>query len=144
MTINRFQFKARLTEDASSKQFESRYVINFNCAINEKYKNSKGEEVTDVTYVRVAYWTKGDGMLKYLKKGVDVYVEGKPKAKAWASGAEVKAQIEVTASVIDPFFNYKKDSAPSSDSNGSASSYSAPSNSNNDYSEPTPDDDLPF
>lgn len=142
MTINRFQFKARLTEDASSKQFDGRYVINFNCAINERYKNAKGEDVNEVTYVRVAYWVKSDNMVKYLKKGVEVYVEGKPKAKAWASGAEIKSQIEVTASVIDPFFNYKKDSAPSPDSSSSGASYSTPTNSS--YSEPEPEDDLPF
>jgi single-strand DNA-binding protein len=47
----------RLTKDAKvSTLSDSRQVVNFSVAINESYKNKKGDRVEQTTFFECAYW----------------------------------------------------------------------------------------
>jgi single-strand DNA-binding protein len=59
-------------------------VINFSVAHSEKFKDAQGNDKTKTTWVECAYWTERTGILPYLKKGTQVYVEGQPEVKTFA------------------------------------------------------------
>lgn len=63
------QFNGRLTADAKVNTTpNNRQVVNFDIAINDRYKNKSGDWVTTTTYIRCAYW-RSTAVSKILKKG---------------------------------------------------------------------------
>jgi single-strand DNA-binding protein len=73
-----------LTKDATTNKVGERTVINFTVAHNEKYKDASGEHKSKVTYVDCAYWSEKTAIVPYLKKGTQVYSEGKPEIKTYS------------------------------------------------------------
>lgn len=59
-------------------------VANFNIATSESYTNKNGERVTQTEWHRIECW---EGLAKiaqqYLKKGNQVYIEGKLRTEEW-------------------------------------------------------------
>lgn len=59
-------------------------VANFNIATSETYTNKNGERVTQTEWHRIECW---EGLAKiseqYLKKGNQVYIEGKLRTEEW-------------------------------------------------------------
>ncbi len=55
------------------------YIINFNIAVTQKYKDSNNVEVTQTDWFTVFLRRKkADTILPYLKKGNRVFVQGSP------------------------------------------------------------------
>ena len=79
------QIIGHLGKDAIVKEVNGKNVINFSVAHSEKYKNAQGEQVTKSTWAECAYWTDKTGVVPYLVKGAQVYVEGQPEADAYTS-----------------------------------------------------------
>jgi single-strand DNA-binding protein len=53
-------------------------VANFSVATNRKYTNGDGQEVKEVVWFKVSVWGKmAEACNNYLKKGGQVYVEGR-------------------------------------------------------------------
>lgn len=59
-------------------------VCNFRLATSEVYKNKNGEKVTTTEWHNVVLW-RGLAELaeKYVKKGTQLYVEGRIKTRSW-------------------------------------------------------------
>lgn len=59
-------------------------VANFNMATSESYTNKSGERVTQTEWHRIECW---EGLARiadeYLKKGSQVYIEGKLRTEEW-------------------------------------------------------------
>ena len=56
----------------------NRKLAKVSIAINESYKNAKGEKVTETQWHNLVAWGKtAEFMSKYLQKGSEVVVEGK-------------------------------------------------------------------
>jgi single-strand DNA-binding protein len=75
-------------------------VTNFSVAVNRSYRNSDGERVDQVTWLRVTCWGRlAETTNEYLKKGREVIVEAnRLDASAWLSAeGEARASLEVTA-----------------------------------------------
>jgi single-strand DNA-binding protein len=59
-------------------------VCNFRLATSEVYKNKNGERVTNTEWHNIVLW-RGLAELaeKYVKKGTQLYVEGRIKTRSW-------------------------------------------------------------
>ena len=89
-----------LGQDATVNSVNGKTVINFSVAHTEKYKKQDGEEVSNTTWVSCAYWTDRTNVASYLKKGTQIYVEGKPEAKIYmnaANQAQPQLHLRVTS-----------------------------------------------
>ncbi len=87
-----------LGKDAVVNQPNGKPVINFSIAHTEKWKDSKGEQQERTTWVECAYWTEKQGIVPYLKKGTQVWVEGVPEVRTYEtkdgkSGASLSLRI---------------------------------------------------
>ena len=87
------EITARITADAKVNTLQGeRQVVNFNVAINDRYKSKDSSEVKNVaTFIQCAYWinpaiakylTKGTLVELYGRIGVNAYkdMQGEPKA----------------------------------------------------------------
>ena len=92
----------RLGQDATANQVNGKSVINFSVAFSEKYKNADDVEVEKTTWVSCAYWTEKLNVVNYLKKGTNVYIEGKPEAKTYqnSSTKEIVPQLYARISYL--------------------------------------------
>lgn len=72
-------------------------VANFSIAISEKYKDrNSGETIENTEWVNIVLW-KGLAEIaeKYLKKGSQVYIEGKLKTRSWEKDGITRYTTEV-------------------------------------------------
>jgi single-strand DNA-binding protein len=59
-------------------------VCNFRLATSEIYKNKNGERVTSTEWHNVVLWRGlAEVAEKYIKKGSQVYIEGRIKTRSW-------------------------------------------------------------
>ena len=72
-----------LGKDASIGNANGKPVINFNVAHTDKYKDVQGVEQSKTTWIECAWWTEKHGIVPYLGKGTQVYVEGIPEVSSY-------------------------------------------------------------
>ena len=72
-----------LGKDATINEVNGKKVINFPLAHTEKWKDSTGTAKEKTVWLDCAYWTDRDGVMPYLKKGAQVYVEGVPDIRTY-------------------------------------------------------------
>jgi single-strand DNA-binding protein len=72
-----------LGNDAIVNSVNNKNVINFNIAHTEKFKNSEGVDVNKTVWINCSYWNEKLNIANYLKKGIQVYVEGVPSVKSY-------------------------------------------------------------
>lgn len=69
--------------DAEIKEFPSNQVISFSVAVSESYTDSKGEKITTTTWWEVSKWGNNTQIAQYIKKGGQIYIEGKPNNRVY-------------------------------------------------------------
>lgn len=72
-----------LGSDATLNVVNGKQVVNFNAAHTDKYKNQQGVETSKTTWISCNYWSDKVGIVPYLKKGTQVYLEGNIEAKTY-------------------------------------------------------------
>jgi single-strand DNA-binding protein len=135
-----------VTKDAEVRNFEnSRSAVNFDVAVNERYKDKQGQKVENTHFIRCVMWRDNTEIAKYILKGTKIYVEGKPEAEAYVN-REGKAVAVQKIRVDEVEFLGSPNRAP-----GQQQSASVPAGQGNGggghddaFLTPTPDDDLPF
>jgi single-strand DNA-binding protein len=66
-------------------------VCNFNIATSEKFTNKDGEKETRTEWHRVVTWARlAEICNEYLKKGKQVYIEGRLQTRSWEDPNGVK------------------------------------------------------
>lgn len=75
-------FIGRLGKDAEQKTISGTDVINFSVGVTETWKDKSGQKQSKTTWYECAKWGS-TGILPYLKKGTQVFVEGVPTADAY-------------------------------------------------------------
>jgi len=122
-----------VTKDAEVRSFDGgRSVINFDVAVNERYKDKNGQKQERTSYVRCAMWREITTIAQYITKGTKLYVEGSPDADAYIN-KEGKAVGNLKINVREVEF---LGGAKKTDSGAGSSSEDVPSQSAHD--------DLPF
>ena len=109
----KLQLIGNLGQDAVVNNVGGKNVINFSVAHTEKYKNAENTEVSKTTWVSCAYWTDKINLGNYLKKGTQVYLEGKPEAKNYVNGStnESVAQLHARVATLQ-LLSGKQEEAP--------------------------------
>jgi single-strand DNA-binding protein len=128
----KLQIIGNLGKDATTNNVNGKNVINFSVAHTEKFKDNTGAQREKTIWVECSYWTDKTGIVPYLKKGQQVYVEGTPEVRTYESNG--KSGASLTARVISvQLLGGKSQTAeqPTSQNNTN-------NNNNNDG------DDLPF
>jgi single-strand DNA-binding protein len=116
-------------------------VANFNIATSESYTNKNGERVTQTEWHRIECW---DGLAKiaeqYLKKGNQVYIEGKLRTEEWQDQqGNTRYTTKIRANSMTMLGGAPSQGQQNSQSNNQAQPQGQPALSG----EPV-EDDLPF
>ncbi|MFH6936014.1 single-stranded DNA-binding protein [Flavobacterium sp. FlaQc-30] len=131
----------RLTRDAQVRTLsDSRQVVNFSVAINESYKNRKGDRVEQTTFFDCAYWIS-PRVAEWLTKGTVVELTGMVSARAWKnSEGEPRAGLNFNASNIKLHGGGRKAGTAQETQSGKDSVQGE----NNKPNLKEPEEDLPF
>jgi len=106
----KLQTICRLGQDAIVNQVNGKNVINFNAAYSEKYKNQDGTEVNNTTWLNCAYWVDRTTIASYLKKGIQIYLEGKPDVRIYTNKqGQPVGQIQLKVTYIKLLSSNDKD-----------------------------------
>jgi len=108
MYLNKVMLIGNLTRDPELRQTQDgTAVCSFGLATNEKYKDKNGttQEITEFHNV-VVWGAQGENVAKYMRKGSQVYVEGKLRTTSWEQDGIKKYKTEVVASRVQ--FGYNK------------------------------------
>ncbi|MGL1888457.1 MAG: single-stranded DNA-binding protein [Reichenbachiella sp.] len=83
--VNKVILLGNLGKDPEVRHLENgRAVANFSIATSEVYKNKQGEKVTNTEWHNLVLWTPlAEIAEKYLKKGNQVYIEGKLTSRSY-------------------------------------------------------------
>lgn len=146
--VNKVFLIGRLGKDPVVKHFENGGAIaEFSIATNESYKDKDGnwKDITDWHNIKINNKFMVERAEKNLKKGMQIWVEGKIRTREYDDKDGVKRR---TTEIIVESYRMLGGKDASTDSVGN---YSAPtSNSNSPVREEAPsntsapDDDLPF
>ena len=134
--VNKVILLGNLGKDPEVRRLDDgRGVANFSLATSETYKNKSGEKVTNTEWHNIVLWSPlADIAENYLKKGSQVYIEGKISNRSYEDKDGVKKYIsEVVGREITLLGR-----APNSDSMNTQES------TNKENEESTVEDDLPF
>lgn len=128
-------------------------VCDFSMATNEKKRDKSGEMQEIATWFRITLWrNQAENAAKYLKKGSQVYIEGRLGVEEWTDrDGNNRQTLTVQASEMH-FLGGRQDSYSSSESSSSEPSsveFAGPANAPPKQQEgraasPAPDDDIPF
>jgi single-strand DNA-binding protein len=85
MSVNKTILLGNLGKDPEIRNLDNgKSVANFSIATSEKYKNKQGEKVTNTDWHNIVLWSPlAEIAEKYLKKGSQVYIEGKLTTRSY-------------------------------------------------------------
>ncbi|MCO6358879.1 single-stranded DNA-binding protein [Roseivirga pacifica] len=83
--VNKVILVGNLGKDPEVRHLDNgRAVANFSLATSETYKNKQGERVTNTEWHNIVLWTPlAEIAERFLKKGGQVYIEGKLTTRSW-------------------------------------------------------------
>lgn len=138
--VNKVILVGNLGKDPEIRVTESgRKVANFSLATTESYKDKNGERVDSTEWHNIAFWGPiADVIEKYLKKGSQIYLEGKLRTRSYEDKDKVKKYItEIIGQTMTML-------GRPGDGNSSGSKGAAVPETVNQSLTAEDDDDLPF
>lgn len=137
--INKVILLGNLGKDPEVKTLESgKKVASFSLATTESYKDKNGERQSNTEWHNISFFGSIVEVIeKYLKKGNQIYIEGKIKTRSWDDKDGVK---RYTTDIIGDKLTMLGGGSKSStgDSTAGSGTYTPPSTTTSD------EDDLPF
>ena len=93
--VNKAILLGNLGKDPEMRRLDDgRAVANFSIATSESYKNKAGERVTNTEWHNIVLWSPlAEIAENYLKKGSQVYIEGKISNRSYEDKDGVKKYI---------------------------------------------------
>lgn len=82
--MQKIQIIGNVGKDAEVKDFNGNQVISFPVAVSESYTDKQGQKVTNTTWFDVSKWGNSIAVSQYIKKGGQIFVEGKVNNRAYA------------------------------------------------------------
>lgn len=143
--VNKVILVGNLGKDPEVRHLENgTAVANFPIATSESYKDREGNRVDQTEWHNVVVWRKlAEIAESYLKKGSQIYLEGKLRTRSWD---DPQGNKRYTTEVVADTFTMlgKREDANGSQGGGNYQAPSTPQNNaaaNNTVQE---EDDLPF
>lgn len=154
MSVNKVILVGNLGRDPESRRTSSQMaVVTFSVATNERRKEASGNWVDHTEWHRVtAFGKTAEFCENYLKKGSQIYVEGKLRTNKWQDkDGNDRYTTEILASEVR-FVGNRRDNAANDDSPVNFGGGAAVANLKNAEqldpgpvdSAPFDDDDIPF
>lgn len=81
----KLQAIGHLGKDAVKNEVSGKTVLNFSVCHTEKFKDAQGNHKDKSIWIDCAYWTDKTGILPYLTKGAQVYVDGSPDIRTYTT-----------------------------------------------------------
>jgi len=141
MSVNKVILLGRVGADPEVKYMPSgNAVLNLSLATNRKFKNQESGNYEDKTeWHRVVFFNKpAETIGQYVKKGQQLYVEGRLQTRKWQDKDGVE---KYSTDIISDNFTFIGSKSDSVDTDNQSSK----NNDNFDQSSPAQqDDDIPF
>ncbi|HXS08972.1 MAG TPA: single-stranded DNA-binding protein [Candidatus Krumholzibacteria bacterium] len=121
-------------------------VANFNIATSERFNNKAGEKEERTEWHRIVAWGKlAEICQQYLKKGKQVYIEGRLQTRQWEDQQGQKRQTtEIVAQTMQMLGRAGEGGGPTGGGGGDFQSQDFGSPEPAPQGASTTDDDLPF
>jgi len=145
MSVNKVILIGRLGKDPEVRKInETTTVCNFPLATNESYKNQDGSYTEQTEWHNIVMWRGvAERAERILKKGANVFIEGKLRTRSWED--KEKHKRYTTEIVVENFqLLDKREGSPQSNGTENKGDSDSHHSSSSTISEPTFDDDLPF
>ena len=147
--VNKVILLGRLGKDPEVKYLESGVAVaNFSIATSEVYKDRNTEERKESTeWHNVVLWRGlAEVAEKYLKKGDQIYVEGKLKTRSWEKDGVTRYSTEIVGDNMNMLGGKQREEQPASasETNPQKDSAEQKEGSGDDASGDDASDDLPF
>ncbi|TAE67739.1 MAG: single-stranded DNA-binding protein [Bacteroidetes bacterium] len=82
--LNKISLIGHLGRDPEMREFSGNKVCSFSLAVTEKYTDREGKLVEKTEWFSVSFWSNlADIPMRYLKKGNQVYIEGKLSSREY-------------------------------------------------------------
>lgn len=132
MSLNKVQLIGFLGKDPELKQTQTGMsVANFSVATTERFTGKDGQNQERTEWHRIVAWNKtAENCAQYLKKGSQVYIEGKNSTRKWTDKNGVERYTTEVVAFIVQFLDRKEKSEGTR-----AEEFNPP---------PVGDDDVPF
>ncbi|MDX2195210.1 MAG: single-stranded DNA-binding protein [Cytophagales bacterium] len=149
MSVNKVILIGNLGKDPVMRSLgNDRNVTNFSLATNEKRKDKSGETITKTEWHNITLYSPlAEIAQKYLKKGSQVYLEGKIESREYVDKENVtRRAYEIVCREMTLMGSAQGSSGSSAESNGNdAPAYAGKDEpAMADISSSNPLDDLPF
>jgi single-strand DNA-binding protein len=127
------------------KEVNGYNAISFSVACSEKFKDKSGMQVERTIWIDCTLWRKPEhsGVSAYLKKGTQVWVEGRPDVRAYSSRQDGSPVGVLILRVDDIELLSGAKTIAASDATVSENT-PATNNDNNNFTAGSQEDDLPF
>jgi single-strand DNA-binding protein len=135
--VNKVILLGNLGKDPEIQNFESGVKkAAFSLATTEVYKNKEGNKIEQTEWHNIVLWRDlAEVAEKYLKKGAQIYIEGKIRTRSWEDKENNKRYVTEIIGDNMTMLRTKKETPHDN----------SPIESNsNDTIVTAPDDDLPF
>jgi single-strand DNA-binding protein len=144
-SLNRATIIGRLGFDPEMKVTpQGSSVCTLKIATNERYKDKNGEWQETTDWHTVVLWDRlADIAGQYLRKGNQVYVEGKIRTRTWEKDGITRYFTEIIANNV-LLLGGKNDQGFESAGSYSHEAASSNNNSMGDHLAPDESDDIPF
>lgn len=161
MSVNKVILVGRLGRDPETR-FTSggQAVANFTLATDESYKSRSGERQKRTEWHRIVLWGKlAEISQQYLKKGMQVYIEGRIQTRQWEDkrDGQKRTTTEIVATTMKMLGSRGEGAAAGAGAGAAGGSYAAHSGSHDAEFDPGPmsdeapgsgpditDEDIPF
>ena len=144
MSVNKAILVGHVGNDPEVRHLEGGTpVANFRLATSETYNNRNGERVTQTEWHNIVVWRGlAEVVEKYVKKGSQLYLEGRIRTRAWDDREGNKRYT--TEIVCDVMQMLGKRGEATAEQMPDTSSQTTQAGNTETVNTPEPDDDLPF
>ena len=146
MAVNKVILVGNVGKDPEIRHLENNLVLaRFSLATSETYKNKNGEMVTNTEWHNIVAWRQlAELAERFIRKGRQLYVEGKITTRQWDDKEGNKRYTtEIVADNIR-LLGKREDIEQNNDSNVRPSRAVTPEPMSEDVDIPNEPDDLPF
>lgn len=147
MAVNKVILIGNVGNDPEIRHLEGGTpVANFRLATSETYTNRNGERITQTEWHNIVVWRGlAEVVEKYIKKGAQLFIEGKIRTRSWDDkDGNKRYTTEIVADTLQ-MLGKKSEGGSGESAQNAASSGGYSTQSNGDtHSMPEPEDDLPF
>jgi len=153
MSLNKVLLIGNLGKDPEVRYLENNKVVaSFTLATNETFKDKNGQPRTDTEWHNIEMWDQlAKTAEKYLKKGSQVFIEGKIKTEVWKdkdgnerTGKKIRANVMTMLGSRNQSESGGNSYQSSENSNSSETSNTNGLNHENSAPPSSEGDDLPF